>query len=344
MQWIPLTLGATCLVALGSAAPTGSDGEDAQTALSHKAHNKWEFVLPGEHWRDVGDSITLPGGLEFATEAEGPLKLLVDTNADGRTDNEVKGSKIGFLTLNAKNTSGEQVKYSIRLKNVAAGKWQWATGSSMTGKVGGVLVHVFDQDGNGRYDDYGVDAIAIGSEKSASLLSKAVSIDGKLHTFHIDPSGANAKVGAFEGETGVLVADSGFETRGKLTAAVFQNGDYSFQVAGDGKGLTVPAGRYQFVSGRVERGAASASIRQGRMRAVDVAAGETTKLAWGEAVSGEFDFKQTGTQVTVQSNFAFFGAAGEEYYDFQPRGKGPKIILKDTNKGRDLREGRFPES
>ena len=342
MKWIPLSLGASCLVALSATASPGSVVEDEQTALKHKAHKKWEFVLPGERWHDVGGTIALPGGLAFKTKTDGPLKLVVDTNADGRPDQEVKGSKIGFLTLSGKNDAGEQVKYSIRLKNVAAGKWQWATGSSMTGKVDGTLVHVFDQNGNGRYDDYGVDALALGSAKSASLLSKVVSVDGDLFHFEIDATGANAKVTPFEGDTGVLVTDKGFDGRGKLTAAVFKSGDLSFQVAGT-KGVTVPAGRYEFVSGRVERGAASASIRKGRMGSVEVVAGETTQLDWGAKVEGEFDFRQTGTNLTVQPNFAFFGAAGEEYYDFQPKGKGPKIVLKDQNKGRDLREGRFPE-
>ena len=343
MRPLPIALGACCIAALGMKAPPGAPAEDASTKLSHKAHKQWDFVLPAERWHKVDGVITLPGGLEFETKTEGPLKLRVDTNADGRLDKDVKGQS-GFLTLSAKDNAGNPFRYSIRFKNVAAGKWEWATGSSMTGKIDGTLVHVFDQDGNGRYDDYGVDAIAVGSANCAALLSKVVSIDGDLFDFEIQPDGTSAKTSAYDGPTGVLSVEQDYEAKGKLTAAVFRSGDLSFQVAGKKKGVTVPVGRYDFVSGRVERGSASASMRRGRMAPLVVEESGTTKIEWGEELEGEFDFKQTGVKVTVQANFAFFGAAGEEYYDFKPRGKGPKIIFKDQERGREIREGRFRES
>lgn len=342
MRITPIALGACCALTLGLKAPSGAPADEG-TSLNHKAHKKWDFVLPAERWHKVGAVIALPGGLEFETQTEGPLKLRVDTNADGRLDKDVKG-QAGFLTLSATTADGEPFRYSIRFKNVAAGKWEWATGSSMSGKVDGTLVHVFDQDGNGRYDDYGVDAIAIGSSTSASLLSRVVAVDGELFSFDIAPDGTSARTAPYDGPTGVLSVEQDYESRGKLTAAVFRSGDLSFQVAGHKKGMTVPAGRYDFVSGRVERGAASASIRRGRMRSVEVEDGGTSTVEWGEKVEGEFDFNQNGTQVSVQANFAFFGVGGEEYYDFQPRGKGPKIVIKDQKRGRDLKEGRFPES
>ena len=342
MRITTIALGACCALTLGLRAPAG-DAEGEGTSLKHKAHKKWDYVLPGERWHTVDAVITLPGGLEFETKAEGPLKLRVDTNADGRLDKDVKGQD-GFLTLSATTDDGEPFRYSIRFKNVAAGKWEWATGSSMSGKVDGTLVHVFDQDGNGRYDDYGVDAIAIGSSTSAALLSKVVAVDGELFSFSIAPDGTSVRTSSYDGPTGLLSVEQDYEARGKLTAAVFRSGDLSFQVAGHKKGLTVPVGRYDFVSGRVERGSASASIRRGRMHPVEVEESGTTTIEWGEKVEGEFNFSQTGTRVSVQADFTFFGAGGEEYYDFQPRGKGPKIIIKDQKRGRDLKEGRFPES
>lgn len=335
---LTLALGVSCLVGFGFA-PAGNSDEGG-SKMSHKAHKKWEFVLPAERWHDVSGEILLPGGLEFATKTEGPLKLRVDTNADGRLDKDVKG-QAGFLTLSAENDEGEKVKYSVRIKNVGAAKWQWATGSSMSGKVAGTVVHVFDQDGNGKYDDYGVDAMAIGSSKSASLLSTVVPVGDKLFNFDIQADGNGAKFSPFEGETGVLSIEKQFSAQGKLSAAVFRSGDMAFQVAGEKKGLTVPVGDYQFVSGKVERGSASCLVRSGKMRPVSVEAGGTTDVEWGETVTGEFDTRTVGKSVTVQPNFAYYGAAGEEYYDFAPRGKGPKIILSDA-RGKVLKEGRFP--
>ncbi len=337
-----MTLGAGCLAAFATTAPAGAPTEDPGAKLSHQAHKKWDYLLPAERWHAVSDVITL-GGLEFETETDGPLKLRVDTNADGRLDQDVKG-KGGFLTLSGKNEDGNKVRYSVRIKNVAAGKWEWATGSSMSGKVAGVLVHVFDQDGNGSYDDYGVDAMTVGSTTKASLLSKVISVKGDLLTFQITEDGTSAMVEPYVGETGVLSVIDKFEAKGKLVAAVFRDGDVSFEIAGQKKGMVVPTGRYEFVTGMVEKGASSAQMRAGRMGSVEVLSGETTPVKWGETVEGEFSYRKTGDDVTVQADFAFFGAAGEEYYDFKPRGKGPKIIIKDQARGKEIKEGRFRES
>lgn len=342
MSKLPLALGISCLAALGMAPPGATPDDGGQTKLSHKAHKQWDFILPAEHWHKVGDELTL-AGVAFATETQGPQKLRIDTNADGHFDNDVKGQG-GFVTLRGKTDAGVKVRYSVRFRNVAAGKWEWATGSSMSGKVAGTVVHIFDQDGNGRYDDYGVDAIAIGTSKYACLLSKVVAVDGDLHEFGVSADGAKATFSAYEGATGLLDLSSEYDARGKLTAAVIRSGDLSFQVAGNKKGLKVPVGRYELVSGRVERGSASASIRKGRMKPIEVREGTPTRIDWGQNVTGEFDFTQTDKQVKVQSNFAFYGAAGEEYYDFVPRGKGPKILIKDQKRGKSLKEGRFPES
>ncbi len=69
-------------------------------------------------------------------------------------------------------------------------------------------------------------------------------------------------------------------------------------------------------------------------------------LAWQDSAGkiGEFSFSQKGDEVRVNADFGFFGAGGEEYYDFQPRGKGPKVLIADEKRGRSLKEGRFPES
>lgn len=341
MKRTTILLGLGCLATLGWTAPPD---EPEETTLSHQTHRRWEFILPAERWHPVGDVILLPGGLEFETETEGPLKLQVDTDGDGRLDEDVRGQNIQFLTLRGEDDEGKSVRYTIRLKNVGKAKWEWATGSSMSGKVDGTRVHVFDQDGNGHFDDYGVDAIAIGRGNAASLLSEVLSIDGDLFHFEISPDGTTAKVSPWEGPTGTLDVHEEFEGRGKLVAAVFRQGDLSFEVAAERSGLKVPAGSYEFVSGRVERGSAHASIRTGRMRSVEVQEGETTELKWGDEIEAEFDYGRVGDELTVRADFAFFGAGGEEYYDFQPRSTGPKIVIAGTERGRELESGRFPES
>ena len=280
--------------------------------------------------------------MTFETEISGTNKIEIDANADGDCEETVRST--GFVTLRSKNTEGELVKYSVRLRNTGAKKFEWTTGSSMKGKVAGQTLHVFDQDGNGKYSDWGIDAVAVGSNKSASLLSKVVLMSGKLYHFDVTEDGMEVTVAPFDGETGTLNAVGDFESKGKLSSAVFQDGDISFCVAGFRKGVAVPVGTYSFVSGRVEKGSASASIRSGSMQSFAVFAGGETNVEWGADVTGEFSFQQKDDKVTVQSNFKFFGSAGEEYYNFQPRGKGPKIIIADAERGREIKEARFPES
>ena len=341
------TLACMALVASSSAFDIdGSSGDwkanGKSYKLKHSAHERWDFVLPAERWHSADKAIELPGGLTFETEISGTNKIEIDANADGDCEETVRST--GFVTLRSKNTEGELVKYSVRLRNTGAKKFEWTTGSSMKGKVAGQTLHVFDQDGNGKYSDWGIDAVAVGSNKSASLLSKVVLMSGKLYHFDVTEDGMEVTVAPFDGETGTLNAVGDFESKGKLSSAVFQDGDISFCVAGFRKGVAVPVGTYSFVSGRVEKGSASASIRSGSMQSFAVFAGGETNVEWGADVTGEFSFQQKDEKVTVQSNFKFFGSAGEEYYNFQPRGKGPKIIIADAERGREIKEARFPES
>ena len=344
-----LALSALAFLALGaSSSALDGDGEDgwkveAKTyRLKHSAHERWDFVLPAERWHSADKAIELPGGMTFETEISGTNKLEIDANADGHFEKTVRGT--GFVTLRSKNAEGELVKYSVRLRNTGPKQFEWTTGSSMKGKVVGQTLHVFDQDGNGKYSDWGVDAIAIGKNKSASLLSKVVLMSGKLYHFDVTEDGREVSVAPFAGETGTLNAVGDFESKGKLTSAVFQDGDTSFCVANFRKGVAIPVGTYRFVSGRVEKGSASVSIRPGSMQKFAVLAGGETNVEWGADVSGEFSFQQKDDKVTVQANFKFFGSAGEEYYDFRPRGKGPKIIISDAERGREIKEARFSES
>jgi len=336
-----LVLGASALALSGD----GTDSWKAEAKsykLKHSAHERWDFILPAERWRVADKAIKLPGGLVFDTEISGVNKIEIDTNGDGDCDQTVRGT--GFVTLRSKNADGEFVKYSVRVRNTGASKFEWTTGSSMKGKVAGQTLHIFDQNGNGKYSDWGTDAVAIGNNKSASLLSKVILVDKSLYHFDVTSDGTEISVAPFVGETGVLNAVADFEASGKLISAVFQDGDRSFCVADFRKGVAIPVGTYRFISGRVEKGAASASIRSGDMQRIAVVAGEETRVEWGANVSGEFSFQQKDDEVSVRADFKFYGAAGEEYYDFQPRGKGPRITIVDAERGREIREARFPES
>lgn len=339
--WLIQGLG---VVALGALCWTGNASPEEGTAnvatLSHKAHKKWGLNVPAETWIPIDWSISLHDGLEFTVEQTGPMKLAVDTNGDGKTNGEVKG-KGGSVTLKGTNDSGEKVSYTVRLK--PQGKtWVWTVGSTQTGTVEGVKVSLIDMNGNGRFDDFGADAYTIGKSRNAAYLSKVVNIKGALFNFQPNASGTSVTTSPYTGETATLDVKSKFKAKAKLVNAVFTDGNLSFNIADAKKGgMLVPSGNYSFKHGYVTKGSSHATMKGGTMEKLKLESGATQILEWGAPIAGEFSFAQDGTKVTVQPNFKFFGNLGEEYQDFQPKGGGPKILVKEDGKGTVLAKGRF---
>ena len=76
---------------------------------------------------------------------------------------------------------------------------------------------------------------------------------------------------------------------------------------------------------------------------IAVASGETVDLQLGGPLSGEVPSpRRNGESVTLTPNVKVFGALGEEYYDFQPKGKAPSFELFDADTGKRLEKGTFP--
>ncbi|MEX1025858.1 MAG: hypothetical protein WD226_12365 [Planctomycetota bacterium] len=326
----------------GSATSAGPDDEVNTATLSHKAQKKWGINLPAEHWITVDWSIALSGGLEFPAEQTGAQKLSVDTNGDEKLDDDVKG-KGGSLTLKGTTDADEKVEYTVRLR--PKGKtWEWSAGSVQQGTVEGTKVSLIDMNGNGRYDDFGQDAYLVGNSSNAAFLSRVVNLGGNLYEFTPNALGTEVTTKPFTGETVMLDATSEFEGKGKVVNAVFRDGDLSFNVADEAKGMKIPAGTYRFEHGYVTKGSSTVTIGTGNMEPIELAPGAEHVVEWGAPIGGEFSYNQTGTKVTVNADFRFFGKLGEEYKEFTPKGGGPKIFVKDKEKGDVLTKGRFRES
>ena len=58
----------------------------------------------------------------------------------------------------------------------------------MVGSVEGVPVQLIDQNNNGVFNEIGIDAMVVGSGKSAAFLSKIVNLKGQLFEFEVDPA------------------------------------------------------------------------------------------------------------------------------------------------------------
>ncbi len=339
-----LTLGLSLLALLGATVGTAGAGDEGSqlSELKYKSIEKWPFVLPNETWSNVRSAIDLEGGYSFVTEKTGIAKLEIDTNDDGKLDQKVKGVK-GFLTLTSKDRDGDKYKYSIRLRNTGRA-WQWTSSGVMTGKVRGTQVQLVDQNGNGRFDDIGKDAILIGRDKAASYLCKTVNLGGQLFDIEVNEDGSQIESTPYVGETARIEVHDEWEGAGGLTAAIFNSKDkqVSFNAAAAKKGgLLVPAGEYRLASGYAEKGSESARIRGGRMPAVELAANTTETIKWGGPVTMEFNARQRDDKVTVSADVKFFGNAGEEYHSFHPDTKSPKILIRDKSNRKLLLSGRF---
>jgi hypothetical protein len=340
-------LAAAGLLALAStplavASDDARPGADDRATLSYQAQENWSIILPRETWHAADPYCGIAHANDeqgFATEQTGVMALEIDTNGDGKLDDKVKGAR-GYAKLRGKTEAGDAFTYAVRFK--FEGKaFKWAPSGAMVGKLKGQVFKVIDQDGDGTYDDYGIDAMVIGSTDAASFLSKVVNVGGELFELEINADGSQVTTKPYQGESGILDLASGFTSNGTLVAAVVASGDLSFNVADAALGMRVPAGSYELASGFVEKAGETVWSRRGKSTSIDVKAGETRRLEWGGPIVAEFDYKVSGETITVQPDVKFYGAFGEEYFQFWPEAKSPKILVTDKATGKLVASGRF---
>lgn len=315
-------------------------GGESKAEFGPKPIPKWNFKTPSEYWLPCngGVEIAHAGGERFLARTEGVV-LMVDRNGDGKVETKVKGVG-GFVALKAKDAQGNPIKYGVRFRKKGSA-WEYSTSAAMTGKVLGNAVSLLDLNGNGRWNDYGIDGVIIGGGKNAGLLSQVVSIAGKLHNFEVSEDGREVTTSAWEGETGEI--DFSIKSKGKLAtlALALEGKKVSFAFHKNGK-MTVPAGEYSIAGGLIYKGKEQARIGKGKMRSLNVAAGKTAALSLGGRVNAEFAYEVAGGKLTVRpESLHYFGKAGEEYLSWTPDNKSPKLSVFDSRKKRPVESGRF---
>jgi hypothetical protein len=306
--------------------------------LSYKTYSKWIILLPKETFSPAAGRIAIGQG--FPTQAAGPA-LAVDTNGDGKVDEKAKGTAANLI-LKGKRDDGSKYKYAVRMVN--SGGWKWASSGAMAGTVKGTPVRLIDQNNNGIYNEFGVDAMIVGKGNVATFLSRIVSLGGDLYNLEVNANGDEVFTTPFEGETGVLNLRADYNTKGKLEAAVVvnENGDVSFDLAKAKKGMKVPTGAYVIASGKISKGRESAIIARGTSKPIRVHKDEPSVFAWGGPIRAEFSFDRNGKDVTFSpQQLWFYGKGGEEYKTWIPDGKPPKFIIKNKANGRELETATF---
>ena len=328
---------------LAVAAAAAAQGEAVR--LQPKAHRTWSVLLPNEQWNPVGAGFAVAhkNGERFAATAEGDV-LRVDLDGDGQQEAMVEG-ETGFLTLTGTSKGGSPLSYAVRLQRPKGRPWQYSSGGALVGEIDGTRIQIFDQNLNGRFDDFGQDAMVVGKDNVASFLSRVVAIGGKLHEIEVAADGASFTHKPFAGPTGTLDLASQFECSAKLQAAIVVSADgkYSFNLAGAASGQLVPAGKYTVRCGQVVLGDSRAQLQTGRMAAIDVAADGKQSIAWGGPVQAEFAFHRKGDQITfAPAEIWYYGKQGEEWSAFMPLGKSPDFTIKNKATGETIVVAKFP--
>jgi hypothetical protein len=330
-----------CAGALAWSSASFVQEPEESAALAFRPVEEWNTLLPNEKWRGIHGMIPIAhdGEEGFLVVAE-EYNLAVDTDGNGKCDEDVKGQG-GFLTLSGHDAAGERLQYAVRIRAGGSG-WEYACSGVARGKVRGVEVSIVDQNNNGRWNDVGEDAMFLGKAAGACFLSQVVNLKGELYEMEVSADGRSAVTRPYAGPRATLNLAASFDAQGELITAVMRSSDerYSFEFAGEKHGLAVPTGSYVLENAFGRKGAETVRGRAGRMKAVFLEEGENHLLQWGAPVSLEFTYAaNSADQITVQIP-TFYGAAGEEWYGFQPDAKSPKIYVLDE-KGKELWSGQF---
>jgi len=319
----------------------------ATVELAFKPYKDWNILLPDEQFTKVGEGIAFPhtGGERFAVKLEGTV-LWVDRNGNGECDAKVEPlerGQTGLMVFRTEGEGGADRSYAVRLSS--DGTWSYSASGAMVGELAGQRLQLIDQNNNGRFDDYGADAMVIGRGKAASFLSRIVSVDGELYSIEVSSDGTRVDAKPFEGESGSLDLASELETKARMRSIVLQSsdGETSFELSQQKGAVKLPVGDYTVHSGQVALGKGHAELRTGRMKNVVVTAGETTTPTWGGPVEAEFLYHRSGGEITIgPREIWYYGRSGEEYSNFMPLGTSPTFIIKDKKTGEVLVNAKFP--
>jgi hypothetical protein len=285
----------------------------------------------------VGIKIELPspsGGFAVQADASG---VQVDVVGDGNAN--VKAKEGQPVIMNLRYEDGTSCKYALRFFRGERMQWYYETATSMQGTIKGVNVTLIDANCNGKWDEFGKDAIIVGKGRFGIPLSRVIPIKDGLFHVKVDPRGASISIQEYTGSTGTLDLIKNFKAPGGLEYAVVQNGEAFFDLMVKG-GLKVPAGKYVFAGGRLVKAKKSCDIVRGEWKEAVVADGAKCEPEWGPPMRLAFQVKLTDDKFHIDASIRVFGLGGEEYVNFQSTIMTPDISVKSKD-GAEAAKGKF---
>jgi len=355
-------------IIVGAATPAIAAGP---VPLKYRSYRNWKIDLPSSAWFKVNDGIRIvhAGGDRFAAMEKGG-SLQFDTNGDGKFDRTIKpivdrdsSVSTARVVLAGKTPAGEPFRYAVRLRKDAAGwggsrqplrqvklsefrlpantgGWKWAPGGAMTGTIdseaGPLQIRSIDQNGNGSFNDYGVDAMIVGPGDVATFLSSTILVDGELREISIASDGSQLTLSPYTGPVTKFDMRTAFNSKAVLLSAVIRSidGRHSFDFGATSGPQQIPAATYQFVAGTVGLGQQRVQIGAGRMKLLKLEAGKNDSFEWGGPIRPEFTFTRAAGRVQFSPRTIwYYGKAGEEYFNWAPCGKSPEFKVSDADTG-----------
>lgn len=244
---------------------------------------------------DIADSfIPLPNPKDefnkgFACKASGKVVSL-DVDGDGVMERDIK-DKENLIAYKLDYGDGQALPYQMRVwqrgtRKTDSGEvviiWSFQRACFMRGKTPVETFTLIDDNNNGCYNDFGADAIIIGSGKQAELLSSVVMVKGKLYELKPERNGAKIALKEYTGPTGKVETLKGLNFPGQKPEQVIitsENNIY-FNVPIQKSLVMVPVGEYWIFSASLGKRAKAKNSRQTAVQVVE-SKDKPTLLKWG---------------------------------------------------------------
>ncbi|MCY3020912.1 MAG: hypothetical protein NTW87_17990 [Planctomycetota bacterium] len=250
--------------------------------------------------------------------------IWIDANGDGKAVPEETRAVApdGFtdpFTCDLHYEDGTATPYSFRLKAVVEGeKYALIRATARVAEFQGQKIVLLDDNGNGRYDDAGQDAVIVG-DGPVSLLGRYISLGGKFYETLVHAGGTTMEIRpAPDIETGTVdlfekYTPSQKSENLKIHTLIISGTQGSFAFDDNHKAQKVPAGPYDLVFGLLERAKEWVYLKKGDKTSFTVIANQTVTPHWGGAVKAKFDVASDEKGIVV-SPPAFFGEGSEQYF------------------------------
>lgn len=297
------------------------DGELRRTVLCPPDGKPVDFGLP--HDGTGADKRPYPALMGAYKRAGAQGFLWLDLNADGKQDPAealpVKdGQELGPFRWEAHYDDGTSGPYLFKLKHSGeAGHFTVLRAQGKQARFKQHAVVLLDENGNGRYDDLGQDAVLVQGQP-ITFLSRQLYLGDDLFELLVHPAGQTLELRPLpKTEMGEVNLFHMYRPAQKSEALRFhtlivQGRDGAFSFDDQIKSRMLPAGAYDLVFGLLERGTERVILKRGERTSFTVEPGKIATPAWGGPVAGKLNLESDGKVVKVHKPL-FMGQGSEIY-------------------------------